>query len=455
MANFRLEYINLKDLKEKYEFSFDSGTCIYSGAYSTIHIAQDLINSGYKILKIAQANKPSKEINLITEFLNCQKIPNHSNVVRIHEGYTLPIKNELYHVLIMDNYEIGDLSQLRVQKASLTEMQKVSLANDIINGLSHIHKHDIIHRDLKPSNILISKEGDKYIAHISDFGVSLDKNSVKYHSENNPTCGTASYSSPEQLNDKLVDKSSDIWSLGIILYQIFINRLPYYRNEDQTEYSLNKFKLIIQQPLLQDLDLIISPYKEIISKCLQIKKEHRYQDASQISTFKMNVNKNYGISKVEAPTYIKEEYPDNARNKFAIFQRKLISNKIIIAVGCSIIVGLLVARKIQVNKEQTNVVNTTEIENEVTPLKTEYQNLLNEIMNPKLTVSQKNELFIKKKNEIEAYIDAETIVTLNGAERPDGISGIIMMSINKNKQNLIIEELIFSNKKLRLINILD
>jgi serine/threonine protein kinase/Tfp pilus assembly protein PilF len=151
----------------------------------------------------------------------------------------------------------------------------LKIITQIAEGLSEAHKADIIHRDIKPENILIDSRGR---VKILDFGLAKLKGISKLTKETS-TLGTIHYMSPEQLQGKEVDNRSDIWSLGVVLYEMFTGEVPFKGEYEQA---------VIYAILNEDVKLsstsqtnISNELVKIVSKCLQKNSADRYQSIQE------------------------------------------------------------------------------------------------------------------------------------------------------------------------------
>ncbi|MDR2089096.1 MAG: Stk1 family PASTA domain-containing Ser/Thr kinase [Clostridiales Family XIII bacterium] len=146
---------------------------------------------------------------------------NHPNIVNVYDVG----KEENIHYIVMELVEGRTLNELIAAEAPLDYKRAIGIAKQIASALSMAHRNNIIHRDVKPHNILIMPDGN---AKITDFGIAravTDATIVKNGGEG--VMGSVHYFSPEQARGGYVDEKSDIYSLGIVLYEMLTGRVPF------------------------------------------------------------------------------------------------------------------------------------------------------------------------------------------------------------------------------------
>ncbi len=196
----------------------------------------------------------------------------HRNVGKMYEL----MEDGGTHFITMEYIPGQDLKGLIRQTGQLTVGKAISIAKQVGEGLSEAHRLGIVHRDLKPGNILIDKDGN---ARIMDFGIARSL-SGKGITGAGMMIGTPEYMSPEQVEGKEVDQRSDIYSLGIILYEMITGRVPFEGDtplsvavKHKTETPREPKSLNAQIP--DELNLMIL-------KCMKKEKEDRYQNAEEL-----------------------------------------------------------------------------------------------------------------------------------------------------------------------------
>jgi serine/threonine protein kinase/Tfp pilus assembly protein PilF len=204
------------------------------------------------------------------ELTTARKI-RHKNICGM---YDLGEDKDSYYITM--EYVPGEDLKSLIRRVRIDTGTAVKITKQVCEGLSEAHRLGVIHRDLKPSNIMIDKEGN---ARIMDFGIarSLKEKGI---TGAGVMIGTPEYMSPEQVEGKEVDQRSDIYSLGVVLYEMTTGRLPFKADtpfavgiKQKSEIPKNPKELNSQLPD----DLI-----RVILKCLEKDKENRYQNTGEI-----------------------------------------------------------------------------------------------------------------------------------------------------------------------------
>jgi len=189
----------------------------------------------------------------------------HPNVVRIHDlGEEAGRK-----YITMEFVDGGDLKQLLTAQKTLSLNKMIDYVSQIASGLATAHKMGIIHRDIKPANILITS--DK-VCKLSDFGIAI----IQQESHNLASdiiVGTPLYMSPEQNEGKSLRATSDIYSLGVVMYEMLTGSPPFRMGNIAYHHIFTK------PPEMKGVD---SATSEVVMKCLEKKPPHRYQSMEEI-----------------------------------------------------------------------------------------------------------------------------------------------------------------------------
>ena len=191
---------------------------IGAGAFSTIHKAQKEGNDKiYAVKKIDIFKYKNNKETYKTEFSLLRKL-DHKNIIKLHD-ILIDTKNQNLF-LVLDYYKNGDLSKF-LNNRSLKEKYAKNYMFQLRDGLQYLLSKNIIHRDLKPQNLLLD---DNKNLIITDFGLAKH---FKSNEMLETVCGSPLYMAPEILAKKNYTVRSDLWSVGIILYQMIYGKLPY------------------------------------------------------------------------------------------------------------------------------------------------------------------------------------------------------------------------------------
>ncbi|HVR87864.1 MAG TPA: serine/threonine-protein kinase, partial [Planctomycetota bacterium] len=163
-----------------------------------------------------------EEERFVLEARLTANLPRHPHLVSVYEAGLL----EGQQYIAMEYIQGRDFSQWR-RGDSVQLRDQVAALRDIASAVAHAHGHGVIHRDLKPANVLVDTQG---VPHVTDFGIArrMNRDTLTALTVTGVAMGTPSYMSPEQAaGRKDLDLRTDVWSLGIMLYEILTNRLPF------------------------------------------------------------------------------------------------------------------------------------------------------------------------------------------------------------------------------------
>lgn len=194
----------------------------------------------------------------------------HPNIVNV---YDVGEDDGIYYI-VMELIEGITLKKYIEKKGQLPVKEAVSIAIQVAQGIEAAHNNHIIHRDIKPQNIMISREGK---VKVTDFGIAR---AASTHTLNGNAMGSVHYISPEQAKGAYIDEKSDIYSLGISLYEMITGTVP-FEGDTTVSVALQHINEDMPNPKQYVKDLPISVEK-IISKCTQKKSERRYLKVSSL-----------------------------------------------------------------------------------------------------------------------------------------------------------------------------
>ena len=215
----------------------------------------------------------------------------HRNIGRMyHLG-----EDKGLHYITMEYVPGEDLKSFIRRSRRLDIATTVTIAKQVCGGLSEAHDEGIVHRDLKPSNIMIDKEGN---AKILDFGIARAVGSQSLTAEG-IVIGTPEYMSPEQVEGKESDRRSDIYSFGVILFEMVTGRLPFVAD---TPFVVAFKQQSERPPRPEELNPQIPPQLgAIILKCMEKDREKRYQSAEEVCRDLSQVEETMQTTSVPAP----------------------------------------------------------------------------------------------------------------------------------------------------------
>lgn len=213
-------------------------------------------------------------------------------------------KDKDTYYLVMEYLRGTDLKS-GIRKHGALDCRKVAqIASQIAQALSVAHRHDIIHRDIKPQNIMVQTDGN---VKVMDFGIARAKNS--HLTTDNSVLGTAHYVSPEQTQGKPLGPTSDIYSLGVVMYEAVTGRVP-FQGDDAISVAL---KQVNEQPMppSQRNPSVDASLEAIILKCMQKDPTARFQSAEELG----QVLRDYLAGRTQAINAATAVLPIQAANK--------------------------------------------------------------------------------------------------------------------------------------------
>lgn len=194
----------------------------------------------------------------------------HPNIVNV---YDVGEESGLYY-MVMELVEGITLKDYITKKGVLSSKEVISIAIQVANGIEAAHLHNIVHRDIKPQNIIISKEGK---VKVTDFGIAKATSSNTISTN---ALGSVHYTSPEQARGGFSDFKSDIYSLGITMYEMATGHLP-FDGDTAVSIAIKHLQEEITPPSEYVEDIPFS-LEQIILKCTQKSADRRYQDVASL-----------------------------------------------------------------------------------------------------------------------------------------------------------------------------
>lgn len=257
-------------LLDRYEILSKVG----AGGMSDVYKAKDHILSRFVAIKVLK-QEFSEDSSFVTKFrAEAQSAAGleHPNIVNI---YDVGSENGLYYI-VMEYVEGITLKTYIEKKGQLSFKESASIAIQVARGIEAAHNKNIIHRDIKPQNIIISTDGK---VKVTDFGIAKATSSNTISSD---VMGSVHYASPEQARNGFVDGRSDIYSLGIVMFEMVTGRVP-FDGDTTVAVALQHLQEEIARPSIYAPDLPIS-FEKIILKCTQKTPDRRYQTIEELLT---------------------------------------------------------------------------------------------------------------------------------------------------------------------------
>ncbi|MGN0337783.1 MAG: Stk1 family PASTA domain-containing Ser/Thr kinase [Lachnospiraceae bacterium] len=239
---------------------------IGAGGMSDVYKAKDQVLGRFVAVKVLKPEF-AEDVNFVTKFhTEAQSAAGlqHPNIVNIYDVGS----EEHMHFIVMEYVEGITLKTYIEKKGQLNYKEAISIAIQVARGIEAAHNNNIVHRDIKPQNIMISHEGK---VKVTDFGIARAATSNTIHSD---VMGSVHYTSPEQARNGFVDGKSDIYSLGIVMYEMVTGRVP-FDGDTTVAIAIQHLQEEMVAPSVYAPDLPIS-LEKIILKCTQKSQDRRY-----------------------------------------------------------------------------------------------------------------------------------------------------------------------------------
>lgn len=253
---------------DRYEILEKIGT----GGMSDVYKAKDHKLNRLVAVKVLK-QEFSENANFVSKFrIEAQAAAGlmHPNIVNV---YDVGEENGIYYI-VMELVEGITLKKYIEKKARLSVKEAVSIAIQVSMGIEAAHNNHIIHRDIKPQNIIISKEGK---VKVTDFGIAKAATSNTITSN---VMGSVHYTSPEQARGGYSDEKSDIYSLGITMFEMLTGRVP-FNGETTVAIAIKHIQEEMPSPREYVSEIPIS-VEQIVFKCCQKSPDRRYQSMGEL-----------------------------------------------------------------------------------------------------------------------------------------------------------------------------
>ena len=255
-------------IANRYEIVGQVGT----GGMSDVYKAKDHALGRYVAIKVLKSEF-SEDTNFVSKFrteAQSAAVLEHPNIVNI---YDVGSENGI-HYIVMEYVEGITLKTYIEKKGQLTYKEALSIAIQVGRGIQAAHAKNIVHRDIKPQNIIISTDGK---VKVTDFGIARAVSENTIHSD---VMGSVHYASPEQARNGYVSNRSDIYSLGIVMYEMVTGRVP-FDGDSTVTVAIQHLQDEMDPPSKYAPNLPIS-LEKIIQKCTQKSPDRRYDSMESL-----------------------------------------------------------------------------------------------------------------------------------------------------------------------------
>ena len=255
-------------LADRYEILEQIGT----GGMSDVYKAKCHKLNRYVAIKVLKSEF-SQDKTFVSKFrVEAQSAAGltHPNIVNVYDVGD----EDGIHYIVMELVEGITLKKYIEKRGKLPYKEAISIAIQVANGMEAAHSHNIVHRDIKPQNIIISKEGK---VKVTDFGIAKAASSATINSS---AMGSVHYISPEQARGGYSDERSDIYSLGITLFEMLTGTVP-FDGDSAVSVAVQHIQDSIPLPsqLVEGVPVSVD---KIVLKCTQKKTDRRYQSAAEL-----------------------------------------------------------------------------------------------------------------------------------------------------------------------------
>ncbi|MFL0249905.1 Stk1 family PASTA domain-containing Ser/Thr kinase [Clostridium neuense] len=282
-------------LSNRYKLEEEIGV----GGTAVVYKAKDTIlnrNVAVKVLK----NELSDDDDFVAKFKREATSVASISDINIVNIYDVGADGKINYI-VMEYIDGKTLKEIIKQEKEIDIKKIIAIAVQITKALDCAHKNNIIHRDIKPHNIMVTKDG---LVKVTDFGIAKASNSVTITSTNK-VVGSAHYLSPEQAQGKQVDCRTDIYSFGIVLYEMATGKVPH-----DADTPVSVALKHIQEPVIPPKNLnenIPDSLNRLILKCLEKNPDDRYQNTRQILNDLIRMKSNYKIDDFDETMNVNDE----------------------------------------------------------------------------------------------------------------------------------------------------
>ena len=260
-------------LSGRYELEEIIGT----GGMSVVYRAWDLKYDREVAVKVlrTELNEDADFVRRFNGEAQAASKMSHPNIVSMYDVG----QDEGTRYIVMEYVRGVTLKDIIRQQGKIKPQRAVQIAQKILAAIDHAHKNGIVHRDIKPQNILMDREGNVKVA---DFGIARAVNSATGTVAGGNVMGSVHYFSPEQANGLVADEKSDLYSVGVVIYEMLTGQVP-FDGETGVAVALKHINEAPKAPSKINSDITIG-MEEVVLKAIEKEPARRYQSAQEFAT---------------------------------------------------------------------------------------------------------------------------------------------------------------------------
>ncbi len=279
---------------------------IGEGGMATVYKAKCHTLDRLVAIKVLKSEYAEDEEFVKKFMMECQSAAklNHPNIVGIYDFHEIELDGKPVYFIVMEYIDGITLKELIEKKWFIPEEEAVDIALQILEALKEAHSHGVIHRDIKPHNIMISKSG---IVKVTDFGIAR-ATSNHTMTTTMDAIGSVHYFSPEQARGAFTDQRTDIYSFGIVFYEMLTGKRPFV-GENPVTIAMKHIQEDITPPGELNED-ISEGVERVVLKCTMKKQAERYQNVEEIIT---DLKSTAGSKRTFVPSDVIDDSLDQTR----------------------------------------------------------------------------------------------------------------------------------------------
>lgn len=260
---------SIKDFWELYEF--DPSESLDQKGFGSVYKGKDKRTGAIVVIKSTEMHPEFDQERILHKYEQAMSLE-HPNLLSYLGGYRFEDKDMVANFGIMPYVE--RLSLDLIDPNDLSDEERLTWINQVLEGLDYLHEQGLVWQNLSAAHILMAKEEEDYVLKFINYGNKELISPVFF--------SNYEYLAPEQFEEQTVlDKRTDIWSLGVLIYWLFTGQLPF--GKKTTRHPNAKIQeRILKRPIPDLINLIPQPYHKIVKNCLQKNKEDRWANCGQI-----------------------------------------------------------------------------------------------------------------------------------------------------------------------------